>query len=48
MLKWYAKWPGGAVVDPSNIPWPVLAMPQLTTSEDVNEVDIKAFLMVMQ
>ena len=48
MLKWCAEQPGGAVVDPSDIPWPILAMPQLATPEEVNGIHVEAFLMVMQ
>jgi len=44
MVKWCAKRPAGGVVDPADIPWPILRRPQLIIPEDVNAAQVEVML----
>ena len=48
MEKWCAKRPTGAVVDPSNIPWPIFRRLQVITPEDVNVTEVEFFLEMLR
>jgi len=48
MVKWCAKRPAGGVVDPADIPWPILRRPQLIIPEDVNAAQVEFFLVMLQ
>ena len=48
MVKWCAKRPAGGVVDPADIPWPILRRPQLIIPKDVNAAQVEFFLVMLQ